>query len=95
MLPIIIYVEEDDIKIDEGSFVAATIYGLDKQIDVKGKDTNPTTMKGMFINKKVKGDDYVNWEWNRNCNSNCGADPVANVTPCPCEDGNQIDCINL
>ncbi|MES2779112.1 MAG: T9SS type A sorting domain-containing protein, partial [Bacteroidota bacterium] len=54
---------EDKLKVDEGSEVIAHIYTKDK-ISIKGKQSSPTVMRGLFIGEKVEVKDYVNFYWN-------------------------------
>ena len=75
-----IFVEED-VKIDDGSSVAANVY-TQKHLKVdKTSSGNPTYMTGLFIAEKVDSKDNVFWNWDA---SGCPSSPppmlMASVT---------------
>lgn len=54
------------VQVYRGSDITASIYANDRDIKAKGKWRSSTTMKGMFIGKKIKGEKYVNWNMDAN-----------------------------
>ncbi|MFD2542259.1 T9SS type A sorting domain-containing protein [Lacinutrix gracilariae] len=52
---------DDKVKIKKGTNLTARIYVRDKEIEVKGERGNTTYMNGIFVAKKIKGDDHVTW----------------------------------
>lgn len=75
------------VDVDEGSIVVANIYVNDKDIKAKGKDGNPTTMKGFFSGDKVEGKYYVSWEFGNLCSPCPIVYPEPTTGTCECEGG--------
>lgn len=81
---VVVYAMEE-VKVKEGSNVTANIYSL-KEIEAKGKDDMPTTMNGLFIGKKVKGEHNVTWGPGDTCSP--ATVEVPDVEPeCDCKGG--------
>jgi hypothetical protein len=56
-----VFVEEHDVKIDDGSTVTANIDVRFGKMDVDGKDNSPTIMNGYYIADNIDGKDYITW----------------------------------
>ena len=66
----------DHADVKEGSTVNASIYAL-QHIHAKGKSGEPTFMNGRFIGEKVKGDNFVSWDYGSVCDATCLPDDQA------------------
>jgi len=85
MHQVTLYVD-DKVEVKEGSTVNAHIYANDNEIKVKGKYNKVTYMKGLFVGKKVKGYNHVNWEGNAYCDS-CPVEYPEPEPNCECKKG--------
>ncbi|RMA57656.1 HYR domain-containing protein [Ulvibacter antarcticus] len=63
---VVVYIDKK-LHVKEGSNVTGHFYSYDKDIEVKGKDDNPTYMTGSFIGEKIKGDKNVTWQIDPYC----------------------------
>ncbi|QTN38525.1 T9SS type A sorting domain-containing protein [Cryomorphaceae bacterium] len=61
---------EDKVEIDRGVTFNGSIYSKE-DLKVRSKASNPTTMTGFFIARKVKGYKHTIWNWDTNCDNSC------------------------
>ncbi len=85
-----VFIEDEKADIKEGTTFNGSIYALDEEIKVKGKNTSPSYMNGMFIGKKVKGEKFVTWNWNTNCDINCPIVPPNKTSPADIAEENDL-----
>ncbi|MGC1631628.1 MAG: T9SS type A sorting domain-containing protein, partial [Gelidibacter sp.] len=91
----VIFYVDNDVDINKGSIIIASIYAYNDEIKVDGNSSNPVSMRGLFIAKKVHAHEDVLW----NKDSSGSPCPIvaptvqASVTP---EIGNKsIELISL
>jgi hypothetical protein len=50
-------------------------------VALKATSAKPSSLTGQFIAKKVDADEYVNWNWNTNCDQTCNIGSKFTETP--------------
>ncbi len=71
----VVFHVDDDVEIDKGSVVVASIYAYNDEIKVDGSSSDPVSMKGLFIAKKVHAHEDVLW------NKDTSGSPCPVITP--------------
>ena len=88
---VIVYVEED-VDIESGAFVHASIYVKGKDFKVHGSTANnPGRLTGLFIAEKIDAKDYTYWYANPNCDNACSS--TQQLVALKTESGNTVDAI--
>ena len=85
MEDVTLYVD-GNVEVKKGSNISAHIYADDNDIKAEGKVDSPTTMKGVFVAKKVEGKYFVNWIGNAYCDP-CPVEYPEPEPTCECNGG--------